>query len=74
MSNFDAHADEVDGDADDTFEDRRFVIVRLIDTAGEEEGDRRKLLRQALILRLVLRLQQETNDKIQDLLDRAGYL
>ena len=71
MSDFDAHEGDT-GDADDTFEDRIVVIVRLIDTTDEETEERRKLLRRALILRLLIQLQQETNAKIQALLDRAG--
>jgi len=71
MSDFDQHEGDT-GDADDTFEDRIVIIVRLIDTADEETDERRKLLRRALILRLLARLQQDTIERIHELLDRAG--
>lgn len=63
--------EEESGDAPDTFEDRLVVIVRLIDTADEEEDAHRKLLRRALILRLLSRLLQDTNTKIITQLDRV---
>lgn len=67
------HLDD-DGDAPDTFEGRIVVIIRLIDTAPEEQTEDRQVERRALVLRLLIMLQQDMNDRISELLDRFGEL
>ena len=65
-----AHDHEDSGDGPDLFEDRLIVIVRLIDTADQEE-ERRRAVRKVLVLRLLNQLLEETTSKIAAQFERA---
>jgi len=74
MSDIEVELDDGSSDEPDMFEDRLFVIVRLIDTADEETEPHRRLLRRAVILRLLSALQRDSTLLIVAQLERLDAL